>query len=73
MWPLFREFRQTGQLASAYKNIFGYDFTDKLRSKAADAEKEAQKEAKKEVTETAARERTGSCKLGWRRVDRDMA
>lgn len=43
-WPLFRDFRSTEAFFSAYAEIYGYDFVDKLSSLANEAETQVEAE-----------------------------
>lgn len=43
-WPLFKEFRQSPEFLKAYKSVYGYEFTSKLKESAEESKKDALEE-----------------------------
>ncbi|MDD5458756.1 MAG: hypothetical protein PHF37_05140 [Phycisphaerae bacterium] len=47
-WPLFREFRQSSQFLDGYKDVYGYQFSDKLKESVEKTSKKVEKEVERE-------------------------
>jgi hypothetical protein len=50
LWPLFLEFRETDQFATAYQDLFGHSYSAKLEQELLAASAGAAREADRQVT-----------------------
>lgn len=51
VWPLFSKFRETTQFLKGYKQVYGYDFSTKLKTSAEESRSEVENEISKKKEE----------------------